>query len=289
MSDYAIEIKGLAKSFPGFQMKDLNLQIPKGYITGFIGPNGAGKSTTIKMMMSLMHPDSGEIKIMGQNIQDHAEEIKERIGFVYAENVFYDHLNIKETERLIAPFYKKWDHQKFTDLIQSFGLPKNKKVKDFSTGMKAKLSLAVALSHHADLILLDEPTSGLDPIVRKEILNILYDIIQDESKTIFFSSHITTDLEQIADYITFIYDGSIILNEEKDNLLQHYRLVKGDQKLLEHDRLKDYLIGLEKRDTGSIALTKEAEVFEEMYGDQLVIEAASLEDIMYYYTKREGF
>ena len=192
---YLLELNGVTKKYKEFQLNNLSFNLEKGYIMGFIGPNGAGKSTTIKLIMNLIKKDSGEIKIFGKDYQKEETAIKERIGFVYDENYFYEELTILEMKNIIAPFYKNWDEKTFQKYIKEFNLSLKQKIKELSKGMKMKYSLALALSHKADLIIMDEPTSGLDPIVRNELLEILYDLIQDEEKGILFSTHNTTDLE----------------------------------------------------------------------------------------------
>ena len=209
-----IELQHIQKSFNGFQIRDLSINVKKGFVTGFIGGNGAGKSTTIKMIMNLLQQDSGTISIFGKSYKEHEKEIKERIGFVYDENIFYENITLKDMKRIIKPAYKKWDDKKFQHFVEQFELPLNKNMKTFSKGMKMKASLAIALAHHAELIIMDEPTSGLDPIFRRELLNILHELMQDEDKTIFFSTHITTDLDRIADYMTFIHKGEQIFTKE---------------------------------------------------------------------------
>ncbi|MDK8503201.1 ABC transporter ATP-binding protein [Aerococcus sp. UMB1112A] len=280
----AIELKNVSKHLGDFRIDQMNLQIPKGYITGFIGPNGAGKSTTIRLIMDLVKLDAGAIKIFGMDHQEAGKTARDRIGFVYPENVFYENLTVEAIGKVVGGFYSKWDMSKFRQLCQDFSLPPRKKVKDLSTGMKVKLSLAVALSHHADLIILDEPTSGLDPLVRSEILDLLYDLIQDQNKTVFFSSHITTDLEKIADYVVLIQDGTIVMDEAKDDLLDRFRLVKGASDLLDADT-RPLLAGLKETSAGFVGLTQEADTFHELYGDKLLIEPASLEEIMVYTLK----
>ncbi|MDK6234226.1 phenol-soluble modulin export ABC transporter ATP-binding protein PmtA [Aerococcus sanguinicola] len=280
----AIELINVSKNLGDFRIDQMNLQIPKGYITGFIGPNGAGKSTTIRLIMDLVKADAGEIKILGLDHQEAGKAARDRIGFVYPENVFYENLTVEAIGKVVGGFYSKWDKGIFRQLCQDFSLPAKKKVKDLSTGMKVKLSLAVALSHHADLIILDEPTSGLDPLVRSEILDLLYDLIQDQNKTVFFSSHITTDLEKIADYVVLIQDGRIVMDEAKDDLLDRFRLVKGATDLLDADT-RSLLAGLKETSAGFVGLTQEADTFCELYGDKVLIEPASLEEIMVYSLK----
>src|SRR3712207_6287181 len=167
---------------------------------GLIGVNGSGKSTTIKLIMNLLKKDSGEIKIFEKDNVTYEKEIKQRIGFVYNENYYYDNLTINEAKKILSPFYKNWDDKIFNNYINQFNLNPNKQIKQLSKGMKIKFSLAMALSHNADLILMDEPTAGIDPVFRREILDILNNFIQNENKSVFFSTHITTDLEKVADY-----------------------------------------------------------------------------------------
>jgi ABC-2 type transport system ATP-binding protein len=202
-----LEVTNLKKKFKDFTLKNINFTLEKGYIMGFIGPNGAGKSTTIKLIMNLLKKDDGEIKIFGLDNIKYEKEVKNRIGFVFDENYYYEELTVMEMKSVIAPFYKNWNDSIFNKYIKEFSLPPKTKIKELSKGMKMKLSIAVALSHDAELLIMDEPTSGLDPIIRSELLDILTFLIQDENKSVFFSTHITSDLDKIADYITFINNG----------------------------------------------------------------------------------
>jgi len=274
-----LEIKNLRKEYKEFTLKDINLSVPKGFIMGFIGPNGAGKSSTIRLIMNLLKRDGGDIKIFGKDNVKHEKEIKEKIGFVYDENYFYEDLKVKEMSKIIAPFYKWWDNEVFNSYLKKFGISKDKKIKELSKGMKMKFSLAVALSHKAELIIMDEPTSGLDPVFRSEILDILYSLIQDENISIFFSTHITTDLEKIADYITFINNGAIVFSEEKDVILNKYCVAKGAKELLTGNIEKEFL-GIRKNSFGFEALSDDYKKVKEYFGDKVVIEKATLEEIM---------
>lgn len=284
MEKYAIEMSHIEKSFKGFAIEDFSLKVKKGFITGFVGPNGSGKTTIVKILMNLMHANKGTIKIFGKDITEHEEEIKQRIGFVYAENNYYDHLTVEQTGVLVAPFYKKWNMNTFSSYIDLFNLPKDKKVKKLSTGMKVKLSLAVALSHSPDLIILDEPTSGLDPIVRSEVLDILHEIIQDENRTVLFSSHIISDLEKIADSIAFINNGELVFNQEKDDVLINYKMVKGPSSILDSE-LRAQLISYQETSVGFEGLSSNYQVFDELFGDQVLIDSASLEEIVVHLVK----
>ena len=279
------EIKGLKKSFKDFSLKGLDISLNRGYIMGFIGPNGAGKTTTIKLMMNLMKKDEGEIKVFGKNYIQFEIEIKNKIGFVYDENHFYEELTIEEMKWVIAPFYREWDEALFRTYLKDFNLPPKKKIKDLSRGMKMKFSLAIALSHNAELFIMDEPTSGLDPVVRSELLEILSQTIQDEKKAVFFSTHITSDLDKIADYIVMIDNGEIVLAEEKDELLERYGLVRGKREILNNANRSDF-INAKENQFGFEALVKNKDCIRKTYGDKIIIEKPNIEDIMLYYTGR---
>ncbi len=279
-----IELQHVNKSFNGFQVKDLAITIKKGFVTGFIGGNGAGKSTTIKLIMNLLQQDSGSISIFGMDYKNHEKEIKQRIGFVYDENIFYENLNLKEMKKIIQPAYRNWDEAAFQRYINQFELPLNKKIKTFSKGMKMKASLAIALAHHAELIIMDEPTSGLDPIFRRELLNDLHDLMQDGDKTIFFSTHITTDLDRIADYITFIQNGDHIFTKEFYKIEEEYAIVKGTLDLLDRETEQEF-ISIRKTNSGFEALTACKNRVANLFGDTVILEKPTLEDIMYYSKK----
>ncbi|MEA0562839.1 MULTISPECIES: ABC transporter ATP-binding protein [Lysinibacillus] len=279
-----IELQHIQKSFKGFQIKDLSINVKKGFVTGFIGGNGAGKSTTIKMIMNLLQQDSGTISIFGKSYKKHEKEIKERIGFVYDENIFYENITLNDMKRIIKPAYKNWDDKAFQQYIEQFELPLNKNMKTFSKGMKMKASLAIALAHHAELIIMDEPTSGLDPIFRRELLNILHELMQDEEKTIFFSTHITTDLDRIADYITFIHQGEHIFTKEFYKIEEDYAVVKGTLDLLDRETEQEF-VSIRKTNSGFEALANEKHRIKTIFGDTVVVEKPTLEDIMYYTKK----
>ena len=282
-----VEFQGVEKTFDHFKLKELNLKIKKGYITGFIGPNGSGKTTTLKLMMQLLRADQGRVTIFGQEMTQQNYQLKDRIGFVYAENVLYKSQTVAQIGKLVSRFYSKWDQAIFDQYIEKFNLPLDSKVDKLSTGMKTKLSLALALSHHAELIILDEPTSGLDPVVRRHILDVLFELIQDEDKTIFFSSHITKDIEKIADYIIFIKDGEIIFDEEKYNILERYKVVKGPVDLLDGD-IRDLFISIEEKQVGFTGLTTESATLIELFNDLVTIEKASLDDIMVFFDENQS-
>ncbi|ATW25195.1 ABC transporter ATP-binding protein [Candidatus Formimonas warabiya] len=280
-----LEIKGLQKKFSGFTLKDINLSLDQGYIMGFIGPNGAGKSTTMKLILNLLKKDRGEIKIFGRDHLKNEIEIKNRIGFVLDENYFYEELTVREMKRILSPFYRNWDEKVFSQYLKDFDLPPHQKIKSLSKGTKMKFSLAVALSHQADFFLMDEPTSGLDPVIRNELLEILSWIRQDEKKAVFFSTHITSDLEKIADYVTLIDQGEIVLSTGKDDLLEKYGLVRGGKELLTGD-VRTHFIGIKENQFGFQGLVQDKQRVRQLLGDRVLIEKPTLEDVMLYYTRR---
>ncbi|PYZ95567.1 sodium ABC transporter ATP-binding protein [Alteribacter lacisalsi] len=275
------ELKNVTKNFKGFSVNNIDLEVKQGFVTGFIGANGAGKSTTIKMMMNLLRPESGEIRMFGMDYKTHEKAIKERIGFVYDGNVFFEGLNLKDIRRIVAPAYKHWDDAVFYRYVDQFELPLNKAIKTFSKGMQMKASLAIALSHHAELIMMDEPTAGLDPIFRRNLMDLLQDLMVDGSRTIFFSTHITSDLDRIADYIAFMQNGELVFNQSIHEVAENYALVKGGLELLDRDTEKDF-VRVQRASTGFKALTDNVQAVEDTFGNSVVIEQASLEDIMYY-------
>lgn len=277
-----IEFKNVTKKLKEFSVNNIDLQVKQGFITGFIGANGAGKSTTIKMMMNLLKPDAGEVKLFGLEYTTHEREIKERIGFVYDSNVFFEGMNLKDIKRIVGPAYKRWDDTLFDQYIKQFELPLNKAIKTFSKGMQMKASLAIALSHHAELIIMDEPTAGLDPIFRRELLDLLQELMIDSNRTIFFSTHITTDLDRIADYIAFIQSGELVFNQSIHDVAENYALVKGGLDLLDRDT-EEAFVHIQRAPTGFEALTDNIKSVKNIFGDSVVIEQAALEDIMYYF------
>lgn len=283
-----IELNNVSKRLKAFSIESLNLQVKKGLITGFIGENGAGKTTTIKLIMNLLKPDQGEVKVFGLDYKTHEKEIKERIGFVYDENIFFEGLNLKDIKRIIAPAYKRWDDKLFNAYIEKFELPLNKAIKTFSKGMKMKVSLSLALSHHPELIIMDEPTAGLDPVFRQELLSLLQNLIMDENRTIFFSTHITTDLDKIADYIAFLQGGRLLFNQSKEALMDSYAIVKGDINLLDPDTEKPFL-KIDRKATGFTALTNKVREVKQIFNDEVLIEQATLEEIMYYSKKEKRY
>ena len=221
----ALEIRNLTKSYPGFTLDNLNLTLPSGCIMGLIGENGAGKSTTIKLILDMIHKDSGSIIILGKDNTDSIELTKEDIGVVMDEVGIPECLTVKQVGNVMKHTFRNWDNAEYARLVEKFALPDKKQFKEFSRGMKMKLGIAIALSHNAKLLILDEATSGLDPVVRDEVVEMLSDFTRDENHSILISSHIVSDLEKLCDYIAFIHKGKLLLCEEKDKLLSEYGII----------------------------------------------------------------
>jgi len=282
-----LEIKNLRKEYKNFTLKDVSFNLPYGYIMGLIGPNGAGKTTIIKLIMNLIRKNTGIVEVFGKdNIKDEVE-IKSKIGFVYDIPPFYEHLSLKQNRYIVSQFYSNWNENLFRKYINRFDLDLSSKFKTLSRGMKMKFQLAVALSHNADFIILDEPTSGLDPIFRRELLGIFSELIQSEQKSILFSTHITSDLERIADFITFINDGEIIFSEEKDIILETWGVVKGSNEIL-NENLESLLYGIKRHEFGFEALTSNIREVAGFHKTDLKIEKPTLEDIMFFISSSNG-
>ncbi|NMM52666.1 ABC transporter ATP-binding protein [Paenibacillus aquistagni] len=280
----ALEVRNLTKAYPQFKVDQISLDVKRGYITGLIGPNGVGKSTLIKMMLGMVRPDSGTVSILGCEMPAQEVEVKQRIGVVSDDCFYYEHLSIRDTQQMIAPFYKKWSHHTFNRYLEQFELSPNMKIETLSKGMKVKFSLAVALSHEAELLIMDEPTSGLDPVFRREMLDLLANIMQDEHNSIIFSTHITTDLDRIADYIAFINRGKLVFSEAKDSLLERYAIVKGDLQLLDSD-IRKLFVGMRETAVGFEGLVEDRQQAAQLFGEHVILDKATLEDIMYYTAK----
>ena len=280
-----LEIKNLSKKYDGFELKKVNIELPKGMIMGFIGENGAGKTTTIKSILNIINKDSGKIKIFGLDNKENEIKIKEDIGVVLDDSFLSEYLSPTDINKIMKNIYKNWDEKLYFNYIEDFKLPKEKISKEYSSGMKMKLKIAVALAHHPRLLILDEPTSGLDPVARNEILDIFQDFIQDENNGIFVSSHITSDLEHIADYITFINDGEIIFTKTRDELLENYGIAKCTEEEFKEIDKKDY-IKYKKNRYGYDVLIENKDDFKKKY-DISVIDKSNLEEIMLIYIKGE--
>ncbi|MPW24226.1 ATP-binding cassette domain-containing protein [Alkalibaculum sp. M08DMB] len=283
--DMVLEICNLCKSYGEFSLRDINMSLEKGTLTGFIGPNGAGKTTTIKSILNIIKPDDGKITVLGMDSINSDLEIKSKLGIVLDDGHFYEDLTLRKMKNLIAPMYPTWDDNAYNFYIKKFELPESKKIKDLSRGMRMKYALVLSLSHGADLFILDEPTSGLDPLVRSELIEILKDIVFEGNRTVLMSTHITSDLDKIADYLYFIYDGKIILKGQKDEIKDQHAIVKGDTAVLLPD-YKNYFVGINKSSYGFEGLTDNKAALKNVLPDKTVYEVPSIEDILLYYTRR---
>ena len=223
--DAILQVENLTKHYPDFTLDHVSFSVPKGTIMGLIGENGAGKSTTINAILDLIHKDDGTVTFWGQELSS-AKQLKEDIGVVFDGINFYETLTPAKVGKIARAAYSQWDNHLYQDYLKRFQLPLDKEFKQMSKGMKVKLCIAVALSHNPKLLILDEATSGLDPVVRDDILDVFLEFVQDENHSIMMSSHITTDLEKVADYITFIHQGKVIFNKKKDDLRYHYGIVR---------------------------------------------------------------
>lgn len=277
----ALEVKDLNKKYQDFQLKNVSFQLEKGYIMGFIGANGSGKTTTIKSILNMVHVESGEVHIMGKNMIEHELELKQDIGFAFGSIDFYSRSKIKRLTDVIKRFYKNWDNETYNNYLRRFKLDENKKIIDLSTGMKVKYSLALALSHGAKLIILDEPTSGLDPVARDDLLDIFQELVVDGEISILFSTHITSDLEKCADFITFIENGQIIHSAEKEELKESYLLLNGNENQL--NQVKEKLISYKINSFGFTGLIHSSD-FDS--SSDIKATTPSLEEVMIYFVKK---
>lgn len=280
-----LEIKNLCKKYNGFKLKNINITLPKGMIMGLIGENGAGKSTTIKSILNVINTDAGEIKIFGLDNKKNEKQVKEDIGVVLDDSFLSEYLNPTDINKIMKNIYKNWDEKLYFKYIEDFKLPKDKISKEYSSGMKMKLKIAVALAHQPKLLILDEPTSGLDPIARNEILDIFQDFIQDEEHSILVSSHITSDLEHIADYITFMNDGEIVFTQTRDELLENYGIVKCSEEDFKKMDKKDF-VKYKKNKYEYDILVEDKFAFKKKYNTE-IIDKPTIEEIMLIYIKGE--
>lgn len=280
----AIEIHGLCKNYKNYSLKNVDIVLPKGSVMGYIGQNGAGKTTTIKSMLNMIEADEGEIKIFGLDYKKHEKEIKEQIGVVFDELLFHDRLTAKQIGKMLGHIYQKWNQSLYEKYLEEFKLPASKKVKELSRGMRMKLQIATALSHDAQLLIMDEPTGGLDPVVRNEILDIFMDFMQDENHSILLSSHITTDLERIADYVTFIDNGEVLLSGEKYEVLENHGLIKCRNEKENFVEEEDFVSERESL-YGKEIMVRNRYKYEKEDSD-VVVADVGLEEIMLFYVNR---
>ena len=280
-----IEVNNLSKKYDTFELKNINFTVPKGSIVGFVGENGAGKTTTIKSILNITN-SSGSIKILGKNIKQYEKEIKQNIGVVVDDSFLSEYLTAKQINSIMKDIYNEWNENKYINYLKQFNLPINKLLKDYSSGMKMKLKIATAISHNPKLLILDEPTSGLDPVVRNEILDIFRNYIEeDETRSIFISTHITTDLEHISDYFVFIKNGEIIFNLPTIELLENYGIIKCSKEDFSKIDEQDYIRFKQEKYQYEV-LTDNKENIIKKY-DITTIDKPSIEDIMLLYVKGE--
>lgn len=281
----SIKVKNLNKKYEGFELKNINFEIPEGSIVGLIGENGAGKTTTIKSILNIIKSE-GEIQVFGKDIKQNGKEIKSKLGVVLDDSFLSEYLTPKKVNSIMKNFYNSWDKMLFENYIKKFNLPYNKIIKEFSSGMKMKLKIATAIAHKPQILILDEPTSGLDPVVRNEILDIFRDFIaEDETRSILISTHITTDLEHISDYIMFIKNGELTLNIPTSEILENYGIVKCDEKDFKKISKEDYEYYRKEKYQYEV-LVSNKNAIKNKYRIS-TIDKASIEDIMLFYIKGE--
>lgn len=279
-----LEVRGLRKRLGSFVLQPLDFSLLEGCITGFIGANGAGKTTTIKLILGLIRKDGGEIWFDGKNVERNEREFKNRLGIVLDEGYFYDELTLLEMKSIIAPAYSSWDEAIFKEHMERFELQSNQKIGTLSKGMRMKYAIALAVSHHADLLIMDEPTSGLDPRVRAELMDILLDYMKQDGKSVLLSSHITSDLDKVADNVILLDNGQIKLCEEKDVLLDRHGVVKGDAADL-NDVTRELFVSLQETGYGFTGLTPNKPAVRQ-HMKHALIERPTIEDIMLSYIGR---
>ena len=281
-----LSVRGLCKRYGSFALRDVSFDVAPGSITGFIGRNGAGKTTTLKSLLDFVHPDAGEALFFGRPLSSDEFGVKQAVGFASGGFGFYPLKRLRTVTDVTRRFYPSWDETAYRRYLALFALDENKRVKELSEGMKVKYALALALSHRARLLVLDEPTSGLDPVVRSEMLDLFLEFIQDEEHSILLSSHITSDLEKIADYITYIHQGRVVLSDSKDAILEHYAKLGCTQAQLRDIQPGD-LVRVRKGSFGCEALVRDRAAFARKYPG-LMLDRVTLEDIMLLIGKGES-
>jgi len=282
-----LTLKNVSKKYKksNFSIKDISFSLPEGNILGFIGENGAGKSTTMNCILNVLKKDSGKIEIFGKEMSDEDTDIREDIGVVYDSNNFPEYLTAEQLSDIFEKIYVRWDNSCFKEYLKRFNLSKSQKIKTYSRGMSMKLAIAVALSHESKLLILDEATSGLDPIMREEILDVLLEFVKQENHSILLSSHITGDLEKIADYIVFIHKGEVILNKTKDELIYNYGVIRCSENNFVNISSED-IISIYKKDYQIDVLVSDRKLMEKKYKN-LIVDSVSLDEIMLLMAKGE--
>ncbi len=285
MGTNALDVSGLTKKYRGFTLSDISFKVPQGTIVGLIGENGAGKSTILNAILGLIHKDAGTVTILGKSEQEAGLAVRNQVGAVFDSGNFPDGLTPKELNGLLKNVFLSWDEALFFSSLRRSSLPPDKKIKTFSKGMKMKLSIIVSFSHHSKLLILDEATSGLDPIARDDILDLFLDFVQDEEHSILVSSHITSDLEKIADHIVFIHEGRLLFSKPKDELLEKYGIVKcGAAQFNALD--KQDTIAYRKQDHEWQALVADRDIARRKHPNAVIV-PATIDEIMLLYIKGE--
>ncbi|MEG0834031.1 MAG: ABC transporter ATP-binding protein [Christensenellaceae bacterium] len=279
-----LSVRNLNKRYEKFALKNISFCLKKGYIMGFIGRNGAGKTTTLKAILDLAHRDSGEVEILGKEVTPSDFSSKQKMGFIFGGVDYFPKKKLKIITDVTKKFYENWDDKIYQQYLKRFELDEEKTIDQLSEGMKVKYALSLALSHHAQLLILDEPTSGLDPVSRDDLVELFQELIEDGEKSILFSTHITSDLEKCADYITYIKNGEIIASDEKDQFIDSYRLVKGSKEQLK-EQIAAVLIGCKVNSLGFSALVKTVDL---PSCEGIESEKADLETIMIYFERKQA-
>lgn len=279
-----IEIKGVTKDYGDFKLDNISFAVPEGSVCGFIGQNGAGKTTTIRLILDAINRDGGEIYLFGKSIDKDSASLREDIGVVFDEMGFHDFLTARQINTIMKNVYKNWNEEKYFEYLKRFSLPTKKACGSFSRGMRMKLQIATALSHEAKLLIMDEPTSGLDPVVRNEMIQIFREYVVEEDHTILLSSHITGDLEKLADEVVFIDGGKIVLQGNKDEILEKHGILrcKKDELSAINESL---IVSAEVTSLGAEVLVNDRKAAEKLY-PTMVTESAALEEIMIYYVNK---
>jgi ABC-2 type transport system ATP-binding protein len=282
-----LQVQGLHKKLQGFQIKNVSFSLEAGYIMGFIGRNGAGKTTIMKLIQNVIVKNSGKVTICGYDIRKQEIKAKNEIGFIVDNSPFIKKYTLLENAELFGKYYNNFDGNLFKTYLNRFQLDGNKNVISLSKGMESRFQLAFALAHSPKLLIMDEPTDGLDPIFRREFLSLLQELIEEEKMGILLSTHITSDLDKVADYITLVDRGGIILSQDKETLMDRYSIIKGDKELLRKIP-NDKFIGVRRYSEGFEGMTEKLKEMNAFCSpsDNLVIQRATLDDIMYYYSKR---
>lgn len=277
----SLVVENLTKTYKNFKLENISFSIPKGYIMGFIGENGAGKTTTINSLLNVIKKESGTVTVFGKNMDENELELKKNIGFVSGES-FYPKSKVKDVTSVYSRFFDSWDKEVYQSYLAKYEIDSTKRIDELSKGMRMKYSLALAMSHKAELLILDEPTSGLDPVARDNLLEVFQSLVEDGNVSILFSTHITSDLDKCADYITFIQKGKMVESCSKDDLIDKYRIVTGSVDNLKI--IKDELVSFKTNSFGFNGLIKTDEVIE---NDSILYGQPSLDDIMIYYAHKE--